>query len=368
MPGLSKILFGVASSTVRRAARSEFNRSAIGQFARGMEQVQRSGGAAGQISRLQKMLSTGQFSREMKRSQLGALANEVQKFQGGLGGNFLDQFLDVLGPFGQLFKLFTEPQPAGLEFELNVAKKFLEAYGFEVRRPTTVAGAPTRQNVGAAAELLESVGVEAPVRPGIPEPPAFAPEQRTSAQLNLAPAPRRVQMKVVRSSNVYSVGFDEVEGQMYVTYLGGTSKNRTGVGPTYRYDLGAGKPGEIQVADPIEAQLSGRREPSVGADIFTKIVAAGSVGGAIWDQLRVRGTAFGHQFPYELVQLGGANIVPRQATPVGFRPRTVRQDGIIQASQLQGTGLFRGLRAHQTARTSQRPRPGQDIGVLRGSL
>lgn len=68
----------------------------------------------------------------------------------------------------------------------------------------------------------------------------------------------------------------------------------------------------------------------VPVGVFGRLRDASSAGTAVWDELRMRGSVFGHQFQYSLVDApttagdGGeeAHYVPRRATSWGFRSRT----------------------------------------------
>jgi len=63
-------------------------------------------------------------------------------------------------------------------------------------------------------------------------------------------------------------------------------------------------------------------------------MAEATAGGAVWEYLRVRGSAFGHQHAYRMVHgsmiPGGGEYVPRHATKKGLRRRTAltRKPGV----------------------------------------
>ena len=167
------------------------------------------------------------------------------------------------------------------------------------------------------------------------------------------PGRQYVGMRHVTSSNVYAIGYNPETRTMRVQYLaswlnagavrgrghigknrvrgraGSTVSNyRSGPGPTYDYY-------------------------NVPERVFNAIDNAGSKGRAIWDQLRIRGTAYGHKFDYALVgvsltpvmdsltrkPVAKVTYVPRKATgPGSFRPRVFRQ----------GQGTFRSVLNHRT--------------------
>lgn len=115
------------------------------------------------------------------------------------------------------------------------------------------------------------------------------------------------------SSNVYGFAYDTVANLLYVTY-----QNEDGTpGPMYSYGS-LGKP--------------------VPVSLYNAMLTAQSTGRFVWDNLRVRGTVWGHQFPYTLVGTGTTEYVPRKATRRGFRTRTisaVRQVGTVRQRRLQ---------------------------------
>lgn len=109
------------------------------------------------------------------------------------------------------------------------------------------------------------------------------------------------------SSNVYGYYFETESrktGILYVTFIASyRGEVREGAGATYAYyDVPVRKFHEFQRA------------------------AASSAGGAVWDYLRLRGTTWGHQHQYRLVQAHG-DYVPRKATRKGFKTRNVPEIG-----------------------------------------
>jgi hypothetical protein len=119
------------------------------------------------------------------------------------------------------------------------------------------------------------------------------------------------EVRIVRSSNVYSYAWENESANqviLYVTFLfwapGTSAAERHGPGSTYAYyDVPRSKLNEF----------AGMADSSAGT--------------AVWDYLRVRGTTYGHQHRYRLIQASG-DYVPRKATQLGFKKR-----------QLSGTGF-----------------------------
>lgn len=96
----------------------------------------------------------------------------------------------------------------------------------------------------------------------------------------------------VTSSNVHSIGMriDHPEnkfGALFIRFLGGEGKKRSGEGPVYEY-------------------------ARVPVDLFREFLAAASKGKFVWDHIRIRGTVTGHRFRYRLVGITNG-YVPRRA-------------------------------------------------------
>lgn len=172
-------------------------------------------------------------------------------------------------------------------------------------------GTPPASREEAAPPSLPSTihrSGQPPVAPGM-GPGAAAEIQRDADEY--------VWVYFLGSSNVYAMKYDMDDLTFYVCYLGGSGRNRHGKGPTYGYR-------------------------GVPPTIAKRLLDAGSAGGAVWDYLRVRGTAFGHQFDYFLSDTGPSGYVPRKATGVGLKPRVMREGNRILKSSLKGTGRFSG--------------------------
>lgn len=125
------------------------------------------------------------------------------------------------------------------------------------------------------------------------------------------------EIQTPESSNVFAFSFDRHEGILYVVYKARGKPDKEGKrphvrGPMYSY--------------------GGRKRP-VPAMVFLAMVAAVSKGRFVWDELRVRGTLWGHQYPYTLVEAdygGPAAYVPRKATRRGYRVRSVQQVSAVR--------------------------------------
>jgi hypothetical protein len=102
------------------------------------------------------------------------------------------------------------------------------------------------------------------------------------------------EMVRVASSNVHSIGFEfnfdqPLKSKLIIRYLQKDRRGSSGTvgGPTYAYD-------------------------NVHPDWFADLREAGSKGKWVWDQLRIRGTVAGHQYPYNLIR-AAQGYLPRRA-------------------------------------------------------
>ena len=261
----------------------------------------------------------------------------------------LDAFFKSLGPLGIFLRgmIGAKSKSTSLEDDIDSATRFLQSMGYEVLPPIGKRSSSRvrKRATRAAREFLRDVmgeekeskpkkdrDVKFPDEPGMED--VIEADDRLGQGRDQMLGGTWVNMKTVSSSNVYQIGFDEQSQIMFVTYLApaGYDGRRVGPGATYAYFLS-------------EQKRTGMGVNS-GARVFNKIVSAGSGGAAIWDELRIKGSAFGHQYPYELIKLPPNKYVPRQATAAGLAPRTVKtMSGRTHKSRLRGTGAFGGRRA-----------------------
>lgn len=161
----------------------------------------------------------------------------------------------------------------------------------------------------AAAVIQQITGKRPPAQPGPPKVATVGgePPDRPDGAIEMMP---------VSSSNVHSIGYSEARLILRVRYLGQKGDgSRGGPGPLYEYR-------------------------GVPKRVWEILRDAGSVGAAIWDKLRIRGSAFGHQFDYSLIGVGDDNNVPRKQTGLGLNPREIEQGGQRFRSNKPGTGRF----------------------------
>jgi hypothetical protein len=132
----------------------------------------------------------------------------------------------------------------------------------------------------------------------------------------------REKMVRVSSSNVWGYYFERearTTGILYVTFLrsGSDGKKSTEPGPTYAY-----------YTVPVRVYQRFKQE------------AAGSAGRAVWDNLRVRGTLWGHQFTYRLVHVSG-EYIPRKAVRPTNRPLLPGETPSFRVRHLPAIGMGR---------------------------
>ena len=292
--------------------------------------------ARGQRGRTKKITRLLDGIEQAGRSSGGA-GDLMQYALGSMAEAALGSFLSNLGPFGKVVaEIVGSPKDgSSLGREIQGAMTFLEALGYTITGPDQQQQQPTapvtRQPIQAK---IAPPPVQPTGRPGSRRPsprPTPAPRNAPPVIPQDAPPPVQVprakvssvKMRRVTSSNVHSIGYDDQTWKLYVTFLAG-GKSRSGAGATYEYS-------------------------DVSPRLWEGFTSASSKGGWVWDQLRVEGSQHGHQYDYRLAKTSGG-YVPRKATPVGMRPRTIRQNKQIYGSKLKGSGKWRGMSATQVAR------------------
>lgn len=215
---------------------------------------------------------SGQPSQYGMRSLKSAITSAVTKKLGDVG-----QLLSALfRPFGA--KSVSEEVAAAVEAEMR-------KMGQQVQEPQPL-----------------------PVRPPVPGIGGRQPAEIDDWRYEQNDPPILEGPFLVKSSNVYSIAFEFVNGtslgNLIVTFLGGDSKNRHGAGASYRYK-------------------------GITHFQFEDFLTAASAGGWVWDHLRLRGSVVGHQVDFEIVSKGNLASVPRASQikrgQVGsfFSPRTL---------------------------------------------
>lgn len=170
-------------------------------------------------------------------------------------------------------------------------------------------------------------------------PRGIGPSQIGAPPLPGEESPFGQEILTPESSNVYSFSYHREQGQrtgtLYVTFKAPklssdvkTGKGRLGGRDQLRGSLGSTITGKSNARGPMYAYYN------VPPGVFTRMQQASSKGKFVWDKLRIRGTIYGHQYRYSLVQgavitSGGASgtYIPRKATKKGFRVRSVADAG-----------------------------------------
>jgi hypothetical protein len=205
--------------------------------------------------------------------------------------NGFNAAIDLIRAFGGEV-LVGKGQP-GYERGLDAARRMLEEAGYTVRAPgetppQTTKGNDERKHLSSDLEPTDWI---------------YDREHR------------------VNSTSVWSYSFSqetERHGTLYVTFLAWTPGHGTSRSPgaTYSY-----------------------YDVSMQKYIAFKQQAKNSAGEAVWDYLRVRGSAYEHQQPYELVN--GVMVqdqgiyLPRKATPRGYMQRAIQEPGAPRGTWLR---------------------------------
>lgn len=284
----------------------------------------------------------------------GDVSADVIRFaRGGSVTGFLGGLLRSLGPVAPAIKAIlggqkiNDPQPDVLQAAID----FLGELGLEVRLPGETIHAGPKPGIDA------NKGTGTP-NPGKTGKARVAPPRTTGRGTSGAgggggegedepsslPTGRFVQDKYIPmelvngSSNVYAIGYHPDTQTMRVQFLGST----------LRMDKirGSGHKGKGRAKASRGVHAGKRGGPGAVYDyfnvpprVFARVQRAGSKGKAIWDNLRVRGTVYGHQYDYQLSAASVADVVnaigkrvarityvPRKAVGPGqFKGRDIRQ-------------------------------------------
>jgi len=278
--------------------------------------------------------------RRFSRSTLGKAIRQTARFFHGPGGrsrtsrsgvsvsryafeatDAIHDLFAALGPFGQILRGVFKRQrrrPSADDM-LDAARELLESTGSTVLAPDEQISQPPLEPNLSTSRILE------PPRPG--EERGLSAEHRTAG-----------------SSNVYSFQYDFTSSTLYVRYKApvlssGGIKNVAGGGMRAAgriHVAGAKRPDS---PGPLYAYLD------VPVRVFRRMIGKSSAGKAVWDELRIRGTIYGHQYRYQLLQGAvvpgeGGNLavyVPRRATIKGFRSRATATVGTGRRGYIRST-------------------------------
>jgi hypothetical protein len=299
-----------------------------------------------------KPRSWGGIAR-IREKPAGEIASEIARLAGGNNASsFMRELLAQLGPAGQALKALVTAKDLSQvpvsKTAIDDAVSLLKEAGFEVRMPTAappIQAPPPTSRVRTGEALPPRTG--APRQPDIPTVTPTGSPQGPTPETGAFPGNLYVPMELVTSSNVYAIGYDAQTMTMRVQYLGTAISHGALSGKGHR--------GKKRVKGQLGKTAVGNRGGAgptydysgVPPRVFERIRSAGSKGKAIWDNLRIRGTVYGHKFDYKLVaasvadvvniqtgkRMGRVTYVPRRASGPGtFEGRTMRQ-GVGRAAR-----------------------------------
>jgi len=350
-------LFKLASEAARHATVNQFARTPAGQLLTAIRSYSSGRVARHDVEKLAKIYKHEKHRYELSRLSKKFGPHTLSKYALNQDERaVMNMILDVAGPIGKVIKgLWNSNLGTFTAREAKAAVELLRAFGGEVL------GYGSKKDrdrgIDAAREALESSGykVEKPSEqwtkqdPTSPLARALTPpkegEQSSFSKMYLTPT----------SSNVYSFQFDFATGTMFVRFKAPVIDATKVTNVTGRGGIGGMKGGRGTLTGrnndpgPLYAYLD------VSPRVFKRLVAAigTSAGKGVWDNLRIRGTVYGHQFRYILIQgalVPGehgemATYVPRRATPRGYRARSVPD-------------ITRGRWVESTLQEELRARPG----------
>jgi hypothetical protein len=362
-----------ALQTVQRMSRREIEqtlkRSAVGQAATEIAHPWHTvlsslrktavGQALFEIRDAEERGIAGELLKLASQTPAGHAAMDVARYA---KGGFLTAILGELGPIGQVIDFvrgLRSNTGDATSKQVADAIDLLKAHGYEIAPPGPARGAgtgspppspPRHGGFDIGAEPPESGGgLHGLVRAGTGGP---------GLPVGTFPGGLYVPMELVPgSSNVYAIGYTEDTLTMRVEYLAPTINAESLRGRGHR---GTGRVrGRLH-----KTVMRARHGPGplydyhgVPRGVFINIRMSASKGTAIWDNLRVRGTVYGHQYDYELVagakslvmenfglpsqrRVGTVTYVPRKAVAEGmFKSRTIHQGNQVFRSILPSQGL-----------------------------
>lgn len=324
-----KSLFSVASSAVRKQARRDFQRSSLGKALAGAKR-EANGSPMGRALR--------RINRQVRGVPMSGLNRDIERY--GLHGyamQAVNALLGAFGPFGRaIAQRLSRKRPSD---QLEAAADLLRSYGMEILHSDTRNPGYGRGEM-AARQLLEQAGYrispqgdlerDEPVteRRSASVPAGNVQVEQENDQEEQMPEVSPL-IRTPGSSNVYSFQYNYKTSTLYVRYQA-HRVNRDAVELKSTHGLGRVKGslgrtvgGKTGGPGPMYAYFD------VPVRVFERIIRHQSAGGAVWDDLRIRGTAYGHQYAYSLVDAqeietkeGKGYYVPRKITSSGYRQRS----------------------------------------------
>lgn len=356
-------LFRLASEAARRTALIVFSRTPFGRAARDIRAATRerwweSGfrRAANQSDR-ESILQTAQreFDRAVDRYSLSTQTRQA-----------MGKIFQSMGPLGKIFQALLNGSSNFRNLpddQIRAAAELIRAFGGEVFAPP---GHPDHQRgVEAARRLLG--------RDWVDETPNASTGSIGTAGIDqeaeLSPVPSlSPEIRTPKSSNVWSFRYDYRTSTLYVRFRASAYNPKEisfGAGrgqlPHVRGTLGRTVQGKLDAPGPMYAYSS------VPVRVFERLAKADSAGKAVWDELRIRGTVWGHQYAYRLVH---GDVVTRGDSVGWYIPRKATARGFVARSQVaSGTGrrdFARSSLPSQALDLRGRPQRGRPNTIIRG--
>lgn len=337
---------GKSSARRNRAqrARESLNNSDFNRIQKDLDRYRKTGYMTPRLKRYLRALSETrdrEYLNEVERRGGSGAAQTTPETEAAL-----DKMLDALGPLGKVIRSVWRNNGAQSSGDqLRAAAEVMKAYGnseSDVSNPAGInqaidaldqsgLGFESREDAG---QLLEDMrAIEA--RGGVVVDPWNNETPKSQRATTMGETGLSEITHTSNSSNVFSFQYDYTNSTMYVRFkapeLSASVKNHRGAGGMLGIRGKAGKTivGRTNKPGALYAYYD------VPVRVYKRLVAASSAGKAVWDELRIRGTVWGHQYRYSLVQgaiVPGesgalATYVPRRATKNGYKQRSVTEVG-----------------------------------------
>lgn len=319
-------------------------------------------GIGGSLPVERKLIQMAENIQRLARTQQNSLVNQVlsvmgepgQLIQSWLRGregsqslnpikNEIQNAINILGQFaGELQDVQLTPEQAGG----NRLPDWVEGKNTP-KSPSSPAGKASGSGGGGRSGGGSADGYSGP-HPNVQVRPDGQWEVRAPGYQRILDPKDPVltgEMRGVTSSNVFSIGFDfnfdyPLKSKLIIRYKQKDRKGGKGTvgGSTYEYQ-------------------------NIHPDWFSDLVAAGSKGRWVWDQLRIRGTVAGHQYPYNLVR-AAQGYLPRRAIVRNGRQELRRRQRTTERGDVLISPLANEVLGRYSP-TSKRPNVGNmDRGVV----
>lgn len=287
--------FSALVNMVARAA----NKPAVRQFLRNQAKQKMSKGGSSLITLATDIIKTFQSGGQRKPSK-----------------TTLDTLADLLKSAGYQVSAPGEPtKPRGVTPP-------------EVR-PRAVAPKKPQDDPQSLRAWSEFLKQQTAKKPGGKEPKQPSGPRTPTVEVSSKP---RWRMKRVESSNVWAYGYDSTTETLYVQFKAPAINMASVRGTPLATFPGSGLSKRQRPRGRLGRTVMGKQNKpgpmyayyGVPQDVWERFRRQTSAGKAVWDKLRIRGTVWGHQYPYELVFaaiVSGIDYVPRRAAEEGYMTR-----------------------------------------------